>query len=76
MDPEYIKNIAYRRLRMSQRQATKKELSLIDAEVAKEVMSLSQADKDSLSDRVYGWFSDFYPKEFKSRRPVVTKEAT
>lgn len=76
MDPDYIKNIAYRRLRMSQRSTpiTEEELALIDAEVEKEVMSLTQSEKDDLSNRVYGWFSEFYPKAFPSRMPTIVKE--
>lgn len=76
MDPDYIKNIAYRRLRMSQRDTPigEEELALIDAEVSKEVMSLTQSEKDDLSNRVYGWFNDFYPKAFPSRIPTVVKE--
>lgn len=75
MDPDYIKDIAYRRLRMYQRDTpiTEEELALIDVEV-EEVISLSQSEKDDMSNRVYGWFHQFYPEAFPSRMPTVVEE--
>ena len=61
------KELAYQRLRMSQRDVSEEDIAKFDEKTIPKLEKLTDTQKGKLSNRVYGWLNSFYPDLFPEK---------